>query len=220
MFVTLPSVVALIKDNRLRPLAVKAFERSKLLPDVPTMTEVVPDNQRTTPAPIHAIRSLLQGLPDNTQPIVIGRHPIDWFIQETDDQLHSLLVECNALYLHGHEHRVRTRMGARGLVSLGFGAAYVAPIDGRSVPNLLVVRHATLLVTSLSELIAVAKAKPGRINFASSGNGTTLQFNGELLKKLANIDIVHVPFKGIAPALIAVMGGEVSMVFATFPAAL
>lgn len=93
----------------------------------------VPDNQRTTPAPLHPIRSLLHGLAENTQSIVLGHHPLDWFTQDTEEQLHSLLVERSALYLHGHEHRVRTRMGARGLISLGFGAAYVTPIDGRSL---------------------------------------------------------------------------------------
>ncbi|TMA97684.1 MAG: hypothetical protein E6J74_04055 [Deltaproteobacteria bacterium] len=90
-----------------------------------------PDNKRTTPAPIHPIRTLLQELPANAQPIVLGHHPPDWFTQDTEEQLHSLLVERNALYLHGHEHKVRSRMGARGLVSLGFGAAYVSPIDAR-----------------------------------------------------------------------------------------
>src|SRR5262249_9031087 len=66
---------------------------------------------------------------------ILGHHPPDWFTQETEEQLHSLLVDRNALYLHGHEHKVRSRIGARGLVSLGFGAAYVTPIDGRGTSH-------------------------------------------------------------------------------------
>jgi hypothetical protein len=95
----------------------------------------VPDHHRTSPAPIHPIRTLLQSLPNDVQPLVLGHHPPDWFTQETEDQLHSLLVERNALYLHGHEHRVRSRMGARGVIALGFGAAYPGPIDGSATSS-------------------------------------------------------------------------------------
>lgn len=68
---------------------------------------------------------------------------------------------------------------------------------------------------SVADLIAAAKAKPGTINFASAGNGTSQHLCGELLKRLANIQIEHVPYKGSAPAIQDVMGGHVPMMFDT-----
>jgi tripartite-type tricarboxylate transporter receptor subunit TctC len=73
--------------------------------------------------------------------------------------------------------------------------------------------HPSLPVTTLKELIAFAKARPGQLNYASAGNGSTHHFCGELLKSLAGIDIVHVPYKGSTPALSALVAGEVSMMF-------
>jgi tripartite-type tricarboxylate transporter receptor subunit TctC len=73
--------------------------------------------------------------------------------------------------------------------------------------------HPSLPVTTLKELIAFAKTRRGQINYASAGNGSTHHFCGELLKSLAGIDIMHVPYKGSTPALSALMAGEVSMMF-------
>ena len=67
--------------------------------------------------------------------------------------------------------------------------------------------------TSLSELIAYAKANPGKLSFGSGGNGTPAHLAGELLKLEAKIDITHVPFRGTGPALQAVIGGHVPMAF-------
>jgi tripartite-type tricarboxylate transporter receptor subunit TctC len=64
---------------------------------------------------------------------------------------------------------------------------------------------------SLQELIALARAKPGTINFGSSGNGSTGQLASEMLKMMTHIDITHVPYKGAAPALVAVAAGEIQM---------
>ena len=68
---------------------------------------------------------------------------------------------------------------------------------------------------SVKELIALAKAKPGQLTMASSGNGTVFHLTGELFKDAAGINIVHVPFKGGAPAVAALLGGQVSMTFET-----
>jgi tripartite-type tricarboxylate transporter receptor subunit TctC len=73
--------------------------------------------------------------------------------------------------------------------------------------------HPSMPVKNLKELITFAKARPGQINYASAGNGSTHHFSGELLKALAGIDIVHVPYKGSTPALGALVAGEVSMMF-------
>lgn len=84
-------------------------------------------DRRRAPAPVHAVRTALQQVPDGDVVVVLGHHPVDWFTPESEAQFHSLLVESNAIYLHGHEHKTRTRFGQRGLISLGFGAAYQAP---------------------------------------------------------------------------------------------
>src|SRR6201982_3397741 len=83
-----------------------------------------------------------------------------------------------------------------------------------SPANILVVNPA-LPAKSMDELIALAKANPGKLNFASSGHGLAAHLAGELFKAEANIDIVHVPYKGAAPALQDVIAGHVQMMFAT-----
>jgi len=82
-----------------------------------------------------------------------------------------------------------------------------------SVPYVLVV-HPSVPVSSVQELIALAKSQPGKLNYASAGNGSTHQFCGELLKSAAGIDLVHIPYKGSPPGVTAVMAGEVSLMFA------
>jgi tripartite-type tricarboxylate transporter receptor subunit TctC len=82
-----------------------------------------------------------------------------------------------------------------------------------SVPYVLVV-EAGLPAASVQELIALARSKPGRMNYASAGNGSTHQFCAELLKSTAGIDVTHIPYKGSPPGVAAVLAGEVSMMFA------
>jgi tripartite-type tricarboxylate transporter receptor subunit TctC len=69
--------------------------------------------------------------------------------------------------------------------------------------------------STIPELIALARAQPGTITYASGGNGTTNHLSGEMLKALAGIDIVHVPYRGTAPAFTALIAGEVDMMFAS-----
>jgi tripartite-type tricarboxylate transporter receptor subunit TctC len=83
-----------------------------------------------------------------------------------------------------------------------------------SQPNILVV-PAALPVQSVSELIALAKAKPGQLNYASSGSGAAAHLAGELFKTMANVDVVHIPYKGGAPALADVLSGQNQLMFAT-----
>jgi tripartite-type tricarboxylate transporter receptor subunit TctC len=78
----------------------------------------------------------------------------------------------------------------------------------------LLVAHPALPANNLSELIALAKAKPGSINYASYGSGSQPHLSGEMLKYKAGIDLVHVPYKGISLAVPAVMAGEVQLTFA------
>ncbi len=84
------------------------------------------------------------------------------------------------------------------------------------VPEMLVVTPA-LPVSNLKELVAYAKANPKKLNFASSGPGSMPQLAGELLKVTAKIDIVHVPYRGAAPAVNDLLGGQVQMAFFDMP---
>ncbi len=88
-----------------------------------------------------------------------------------------------------------------------------------AAPNILVV-HPSFPVNSVKDLIALAKRQPGKISYASAGNGTSNHLTVELLKVLADVDLVHVPYKGDSPAVADVLGGQVPMVFPTLPVAL
>jgi tripartite-type tricarboxylate transporter receptor subunit TctC len=84
---------------------------------------------------------------------------------------------------------------------------------GRS-PNVLVVRPDRPYKT-VKELIAAAKANPGKLTFGSQGNGTSAHLAGELFKSLAKVDMIHVPYRGAGPALTDLLGGQIDMMFAT-----
>jgi tripartite-type tricarboxylate transporter receptor subunit TctC len=79
-------------------------------------------------------------------------------------------------------------------------------------PRVLVV-HPSVPATSVKELIAHAKAKPGALTFGSSGNGGINHLSGELFKTMAGVDMLHVPYKGAAPAAVDLLGGRLTMVF-------
>ncbi len=83
-----------------------------------------------------------------------------------------------------------------------------------SVPNALVV-NPSVAARSVRELVELAKAKPGQLTFGSGGVGTPLHMGGEQLKVAAGIDMLHVPHKGAAPAMVSLLGGQITMVFAT-----
>lgn len=88
-----------------------------------------------------------------------------------------------------------------------------------SVPIVLMV-HSAVPAKNVQELIALAQAKPGTINFASSGNGSTNHLAGELLKTMTDVKIVHVPYRGAAPAMNDLLAGHVPMMFDNMPAVL
>jgi tripartite-type tricarboxylate transporter receptor subunit TctC len=83
-----------------------------------------------------------------------------------------------------------------------------------SMPNLLVV-HPSVPVRSMKELVALAKSRPNQLTFGSGGVGTPLHMGGEQLKVATGIDIVHVPYKGAAPAMTDLLGGQLTMIFPT-----
>jgi len=105
---------------------------------VPVVTSYFSDkdssDRHVAPAPTPALRAVFQEIPKGDLIIALGHHPIDWFTEESRAPLKSLLAERGAIYLHGHEHRVSTQFGQRGLISLGFGATYQAPLDSQPHP--------------------------------------------------------------------------------------
>ncbi len=88
-----------------------------------------------------------------------------------------------------------------------------------SVPYMLVV-HPSLPVRTVKDLVALAKARPGQLNFASSGNGTPGQLAGVMLNEAAGIEMVHIPYKGSAPALTALVSGETQLIFSSLTSTL
>ncbi len=88
-----------------------------------------------------------------------------------------------------------------------------------SLPNLLIVRK-TLGPKTVPELIALAKEKPGKVSYASSGSGTTVHLSGALFASMAKIDILHVPYRGSAPAVQDLLADQVDMIFDNIPGSL
>ena len=82
---------------------------------------------------------------------------------------------------------------------------------------LVLVANPALSAQSVKELIALAKANPGRINYASGGNGSTPHLSGELFKALAGVDLTHVPYKGNGPAITDLLAGQVQLLFTGMP---
>jgi tripartite-type tricarboxylate transporter receptor subunit TctC len=96
----------------------------------------------------------------------------------------------------------------------------IAPVASISRVPLVVETNLAVPVRTVPELIAYAKASPGKINFASAGNGTPQHVAGELFKMMAGIDIQHVPYRGSAPALTDLLGGQVQLMIETTPASI
>src|SRR5436853_514954 len=93
----------------------------------------------------------------------------------------------------------------------------LAPVTLAGFTPLILVVHPSVQARSVKELIGLAKAKPGRFTFASPGNGSVQHLSGELMKTVARVDITHVPYKGGAPAVTDLVGGQISMFFAGMP---
>ena len=88
-----------------------------------------------------------------------------------------------------------------------------------SLNNVLVV-HPSVKANSVADVIALAKADPGKLNYASSGSGTSIHMSGEMFKHLTKVNMVHIPYKGSAPAVTDLLGGQVMMMFDNIPSAL
>jgi len=123
---------------------------------------------------------------------------------------YTLLVVASSITINPSLHRKLPFDPVRDL----------APVTQLSAfPNMLVV-HPSFPVKTVRDLIALAKAKPGEINYGSSGTGTGTHLSAELFKYMTGVDMVHVPYKGGGPAVIALISGQVQLNFATIPSVL
>jgi tripartite-type tricarboxylate transporter receptor subunit TctC len=95
-----------------------------------------------------------------------------------------------------------------------------APIALFATSPIVLIVNPGLAANNVQELIALARKEPGKINFASAGNGTTNHLSGEMFKSMARIDIVHVPYRGAGPAMNDLVGGHVQMFFDLMPVVL
>jgi tripartite-type tricarboxylate transporter receptor subunit TctC len=96
----------------------------------------------------------------------------------------------------------------------------IAPVAGiMRVPNVMEVTP-SLPVKTVAEFISYAKANPGKVNMASSGNGTSIHLSGELFKSMTGVDMLHVPYRGSAPALTDMLAGQVQVMFDNLPASI
>ncbi len=104
---------------------------------------------------------------------------------------------------------------------MGFDPAKdLAPVVPLVALNNVLVANPSFKVGSVKELVALAKAQPGKITYASSGSGTSIHMSGELFKYMTGVDILHIPYKGSAPAVTDLIGGQVNIMFDNIPSSL
>jgi tripartite-type tricarboxylate transporter receptor subunit TctC len=96
----------------------------------------------------------------------------------------------------------------------------LVPVVGLVSLNNVLVLHPSVKANSVAEVIALAKSQPGAVNYASSGSGTSIHMSGEMFKHLTGVNMVHIPYKGSAPAVNDLLGGQVMMMFDNIPSAL
>ena len=95
-----------------------------------------------------------------------------------------------------------------------------APVTLVATQNLMLVVHPSVPAKTVKELVRFAKSQPGKLSFASAGNGTGSHLSGELFKQVAGVDILHIPYKGVVPAMMDVISGQVAINFPSILSAL
>jgi tripartite-type tricarboxylate transporter receptor subunit TctC len=143
------------------------------------------------------------------QPFVVDDRPGAGSVIGTDAVAKSP-ADGYTLLLMSNTHTVNETLVPNKPFRLMTDFVGVAPINSS---DLMLVVHPSVPARTLPELIALAKSRPGKMNYASSGTGTPYHMAGELFKHLAGVDIVHVPYKGSSGARTDVMGGQVDMMF-------
>ncbi|MEO8485638.1 MAG: tripartite tricarboxylate transporter substrate binding protein [Betaproteobacteria bacterium] len=161
------------------------------------------------PADVYA-RVLAQRLQESLgQPFVIDNRPGGGSVIGTDAVAKSA-PDGYTLLLMSNTHTVNESLMPQKPFVLMRDFVGVAPINSS---DLVLVVHPSVKANSITELIAQAKAEPGRMSYASSGPGTPYHMAGELFKSMAGVDILHVPYKGSAGARTDLLGGQVQMMF-------
>ena len=143
------------------------------------------------------------------QPFVVENRPGAGAIIGTDAVAKSA-PDGYTLLMMSNTHTVNESLFSNKPYVLLRDLAPIAPVN---YSDLILVVHPSVPAKNLKELIALAKAKPGALNYASSGPGTPYHMAGELFKAMAGIDVVHVPHKGSAEARTSVLAGNVQMMF-------
>jgi tripartite-type tricarboxylate transporter receptor subunit TctC len=161
------------------------------------------------PADVYA-RFLAQRLQDAMgQPFVVEDRPGAGSVTGTDAVAKSA-PDGYTLLLMSNAQTVNESLIPNKPYALLRDLVPVAPINSS---DLVLVVHPSVAANSLADLIKLAKASPGKLNYASSGPGTPYHMAGELFKAMAGVDIVHVPYKGSSGARTDVLGGQVEMMF-------
>jgi tripartite-type tricarboxylate transporter receptor subunit TctC len=147
------------------------------------------------------------------QPVVVENRPgagtniANELVAKSPPDGYTLLVNTAALAINLSLYK-----------KVNYEAKDFAPISILSMsPNILVV-HTSVPVKNVKELIALARSRPGKLNYSSAGAGTTQHLSGELFNLKAGIKTLHIPYKGSAPSLTAVISGEVDLTYANIPA--
>jgi len=145
------------------------------------------------------------------QPVVVDNRPGAGSITGTDlvakatPDGYTLLVVASSITINPSLHKNLPFDPIRDLAAISQLSAF---------PNMLVV-HPSVPVQTVQELIALAKSRPGQLNYGSSGTGTGTHLSAELFKHMTGVDMVHVPYKGGGPAVTSLLGGHVQLNFAT-----
>ena len=147
------------------------------------------------------------------QPVVIENRPGGGSIVGTDAVAKSE-ADGYTLLMMSNTHTVNETLIPKKPFEL---MRDLAPISGVSYSDLMMVIHPSVPAGNLKEFIAYAKANPGKLNYASSGNGTPYHMAGELFKAMAGVDLVHIPHKGSDQARASILGGQVQMMFDAVP---
>ena len=198
-------ILPLVLATVLAPLAAPALAQ-----DYPTKpVRMIVPFAAGGPADVYA-RFLAQRLQESLgQPFVVDDRPGGGSVIGTDAVAKSA-PDGYTLLVMSNTHTVNESLMPNKPFVLMRDFVGVAPINSS---DLVLVVHPSVKANTIAELIALAKALPGRMSYASSGPGTPYHMAGELFKSMAGVDILHVPYKGSAGARTDVLGGQVQMMF-------
>ncbi len=150
------------------------------------------------------------------QPVVVENRPgagsniATAFVARSVPDGHTLLLSSSALAINPHLYK---DLGVEPLKDL-------APITQLSATRMLLMVNPKLPVSSMKELVAMAKASPGTLNYASAGKGSPIHLSSEVFKQVTATDIVHVPYRGSSDALVAVISGQTQILIDVMPTAI